>query len=78
MNAKNGILAFGGIITAAAAWTIVFQDLFPRGADPEGNPNDWSRDELIQWLKKRNQGFSNKDSIEKLLEKVNASMKAQA
>ncbi|EPQ67045.1 BgtA-21123, partial [Blumeria graminis f. sp. tritici] len=74
----NGILAFGSIITAAAAWTIIFQDLFPRGADPEGNPNDWSRDELRRWLKKRNLGFSNKDSNEKLLEKVNASFKTLA
>ncbi|PQE33999.1 STE24 endopeptidase protein [Rutstroemia sp. NJR-2017a WRK4] len=42
--------SFTGIVTAAAAWSIWGGDMFPKEADPTGDPETWSREELRRWL----------------------------
>lgn len=42
--------AFGGIVVAAAAWTIWGGDMFPAQPDAKGDPKTWTREELRRWL----------------------------
>jgi hypothetical protein len=43
---------FGAIITAAAAWSIFGTGNFgEEGADPTGDPENWSVEEMRRWLK---------------------------
>ena len=44
------LAAFGGVIAAAAAWTIWGGDMFPKEADPKGDPETWTREEMRRWL----------------------------
>jgi hypothetical protein len=44
------IIAFGGIIAAAAAWSIWGTDMFPSESDPTGNPEGWTTEEMRRWL----------------------------
>ncbi|RDW68450.1 hypothetical protein BP5796_09107 [Coleophoma crateriformis] len=41
LHSKNTFLAFGGLITAAAVWTIWGQDMFPKESDPTGGTLFW-------------------------------------
>ncbi|PQE12270.1 STE24 endopeptidase protein [Rutstroemia sp. NJR-2017a BVV2] len=50
LSSKVLCLAFTGIVTAAAAWSIWGGDMFPKEADPTGDPETWSREELRRWL----------------------------
>ncbi|KAJ8065972.1 hypothetical protein OCU04_005069 [Sclerotinia nivalis] len=50
LSSKNAVLAFTGIVTAAAAWSIWGTDMFPKEEDPTGDPATWSREELRRWL----------------------------
>ncbi|KAL2068702.1 hypothetical protein VTL71DRAFT_15040 [Oculimacula yallundae] len=50
LNSKNTFLAFGGIVTAVAAWSIWGQDMFPKEADPSGDPETWTYEEMRRWL----------------------------
>ncbi|ATZ50237.1 hypothetical protein BCIN_05g06060 [Botrytis cinerea B05.10] len=50
LSSKNAVLAFTGIVTAAAAWSIWGTDMFPKEEDPTGDPETWSREELRRWL----------------------------
>ncbi|SPN98979.1 uncharacterized protein DNG_02018 [Cephalotrichum gorgonifer] len=50
MKSKNLILAFGGVVTAAAAWTILGSDMFPARPDPSGDPDSWTAEEMRRWL----------------------------
>ncbi|KAI8308240.1 hypothetical protein K4K61_002853 [Colletotrichum sp. SAR11_59] len=50
MKSKNAVLAFGGLVTAVAVWAIYGGDMFPAGADPTGNPEEWTREEMRRWL----------------------------
>ena len=43
-------LGFAGIVTAVAAWSIWGGDMFPREADPKGDPDNWTLEELRRWL----------------------------
>ncbi|KAH8149064.1 uncharacterized protein LAJ45_07040 [Morchella importuna] len=53
LHSKNAFLAFAGIITAVAAWTILKPDpIFPL-AGPSGDPTDWTKGELTNWLRAR-------------------------
>ncbi|THV47541.1 hypothetical protein BGAL_0304g00130 [Botrytis galanthina] len=36
LSSKNAVLAFTGIVTAAAAWSIWGTDMFPKEEDPTG------------------------------------------
>lgn len=42
--------AFGGAVTAAAAWTIWGSDMFPAQPDPKGDPEGWTVEEMRRWL----------------------------
>lgn len=43
-------LGFAGIVTAVAAWSIWGGDMFPQQADPKGEPETWSDDDMKRWL----------------------------
>ncbi|KAB8304324.1 hypothetical protein EYC80_003734 [Monilinia laxa] len=75
LSSKNAVLAFTGIVTAAAAWSIWGTDLFPREEDPTGDPATWSREELRRWLAARDLHPQNKDTREQLLERVKANLR---
>ncbi|KAH8598119.1 hypothetical protein B0O99DRAFT_507118, partial [Bisporella sp. PMI_857] len=69
-------IAFGGIITAAAVWSIWGQgEIFPKEQDPTGEPEMWTREEMRRWLAARNLHPNSKDSREQLLERVKANMR---
>ncbi|RKF75507.1 hypothetical protein GcM1_233033 [Golovinomyces cichoracearum] len=76
LNQRSSLLAFTGIITGIAAWMILFQDIFPKARDPTGNPETWTRAELIRWLATRDLQPSDNDSNEALLERVKCHLKA--
>ncbi|KAK4076057.1 hypothetical protein Trihar35433_2617 [Trichoderma harzianum] len=54
LKSKNVLLeaikAFGGVVVAAAAWSIFGGDLFPAQEDPKGDPETWTREEMRRWL----------------------------
>ncbi|ETS76678.1 hypothetical protein PFICI_12065 [Pestalotiopsis fici W106-1] len=78
LRSKNAVLGFAGIITAAAAWAIWGGDMFPAPADPTGDPEGWTREEMRQWLAARNLHPQSGDSREQLLERVKVNMRYQA
>jgi len=47
---QNLFFGFAGFITAAAAWSIWGQDMFPQLQDPKGNPEKWTDEEMRFWL----------------------------
>jgi hypothetical protein len=49
-SSKNLFFGFAGVITAAAAWSIWGQDMFPQLQDPKGDPQKWTEEEMRQWL----------------------------
>ncbi|KAJ6263417.1 hypothetical protein Dda_1980 [Drechslerella dactyloides] len=72
LSSKNAVLAFGGIIALATAFTIFGNDtpLFPPPEDPTGDPATWSIDQLRRWLDLRNLHPSPTATREELLERV--------
>ncbi|KAL3428303.1 hypothetical protein PVAG01_01812 [Phlyctema vagabunda] len=42
LHSKNSFLAFGGLVTAAAVWSIWGQDMFPKETDPTGGMRIWA------------------------------------
>ena len=76
MKSKNMVLAFGGVVAAAAMWSIWGGDMFPPESDPQGKPEDWTRDELRRWLAARHLYPGEQDSREELLARVVANMRA--
>ena len=50
LRTKQENTAFGGVVAAAALWTIWGGDMFPAEADPKGNPESWTKEELRRWL----------------------------
>ncbi|APA09389.1 hypothetical protein SS1G_12184 [Sclerotinia sclerotiorum 1980 UF-70] len=75
LSSKNAVLAFTGIVTAAAAWSIWGTDMFPKEEDPNGDPATWSREELRRWLAARDLHPQSKDTREQLLERVNVNLR---
>ncbi|KAF7863910.1 hypothetical protein EAF04_006875 [Stromatinia cepivora] len=75
LSSKNAVLAFTGIVTAAAAWSIWGTDMFPKEEDPTGDPATWSREELRRWLAARDLHPQSKDTKEQLLERVKANLR---
>ncbi|KFX87463.1 hypothetical protein O988_03766 [Pseudogymnoascus sp. VKM F-3808] len=75
LNSRNTFAAFAGIVTAAAAWSIWGSDLFPAQPDPTGNPDNWTEQELRQWLKNRNLHPSITATPAELLERVKANLR---
>jgi len=76
MRSKNLVIAFGGIVTAAAAWSIWGGDMFPAQADPTGNPETWTGEEMRRWLAARNLFPQDNDTRAELLARVLANMRA--
>ncbi|KAF2725628.1 hypothetical protein K431DRAFT_336130 [Polychaeton citri CBS 116435] len=77
MNSRNFFLGFAGIVTAAAAWSIWGQgDMFPKEADPKGDPQEWTDDELLRWLRNRNLYPTGKETRDELLARVEANLRA--
>ncbi|TVY12573.1 hypothetical protein LARI1_G008825, partial [Lachnellula arida] len=75
LNSKNTFLAFTGVVTAAAVWSIWGTEMFPKESDPTGDPKTWTREELRRFLAARNLYPDSKDTDEQLLERVKANMR---
>lgn len=46
----NRTIAFAGAVIGAWAWSMTGGETFPREADPTGDPETWTREELRRWL----------------------------
>jgi len=75
MNSRNAFLAFSGIVTAVAAWSIWGGDIFPTEKDPTGEPEYWTTTELKAWLNARNLHPSPRATREELIERVKANLR---
>ncbi|KAI1847218.1 hypothetical protein JX265_013343 [Neoarthrinium moseri] len=75
MRSKNAFLGFAGLVAATGIWAIWGSDMFPAAADPTGNPETWTRDEMRRWLAARNLHPQDSDTREQLLERVKANMR---
>ncbi|PFH61163.1 hypothetical protein XA68_18046 [Ophiocordyceps unilateralis] len=75
LKSKNMVLAFGGMVAAAAAWTIWGGSLFPTEPDPTGDAQTWTREEMRRWLAARGLMPQQGDSRDQLLERVLANMR---
>ncbi|PKK55119.1 hypothetical protein CI102_144 [Trichoderma harzianum] len=75
LKSKNVLLAFGGVVVAAAAWSIFGGDLFPAQEDPKGDPETWTREEMRRWLAARKLHPHRRDTREELLARVLANMR---
>ncbi|KAI9728494.1 MAG: hypothetical protein M1828_003896 [Chrysothrix sp. TS-e1954] len=77
MRSRSAVLGFAGLIAAVGAWTIWGSDtMFPKEADPKGDPTSWTDDELRRWLRNRNLLPTGKETREELLARVEANMRA--
>ncbi|KAI1503644.1 hypothetical protein F5X99DRAFT_375084, partial [Biscogniauxia marginata] len=65
---------FSGLVTGALAWSLWGGQIFPNQADPTGDPENWTREELRRWLAARNLHPQSGDTREQLLERVKANM----
>ncbi|KAJ5579951.1 uncharacterized protein N7459_005936 [Penicillium hispanicum] len=63
------------MVTAVAAWSIWGTDVFPAEADPTGNPENWTVEEMKRWLRARGLLPSENASREELLERVKANLR---
>ena len=43
-------MGFAAVVTGVAAWSIWGGDMFPAQADPTGEPEDWSEEDMRRWL----------------------------
>ncbi|PLB38745.1 Ish1 domain-containing protein [Aspergillus candidus] len=68
-------VGFAGMVTAAAAWAIWGNDMFPEQADPTGDPEQWTVDEMRRWLRARGLMPDGKATREELLERVKANLR---
>lgn len=75
MRSKSAVLAFSGLVTAALAWSMWGGNIFPTDADPKGDPETWTREELRRFLAARNLHPQDRDTREQLLERVKANMR---
>ncbi|KAK6529114.1 hypothetical protein TWF694_004329 [Orbilia ellipsospora] len=78
LNSKNAVLAFGGLVALATAFTVWGngdQPIFPKPDDPKGDPTTWSTDELRRWLELRNLYPSPTATRDQLLERVRLNMR---
>ncbi|KAI1942806.1 hypothetical protein LOZ58_001692 [Ophidiomyces ophidiicola] len=75
MNSKNLLLAFAGLVAAAATWAIMGNELFPPERDPAGNPESWTLDEIKRWLRVRNLLPSDNLEYGDLLDRVKTNMR---
>lgn len=52
MSSRNLFLGFAGLVTIAAFSTMFGGDMFPAEADPKGEPETWTMEELRRWLRR--------------------------
>ncbi|KAF2209900.1 hypothetical protein CERZMDRAFT_99958 [Cercospora zeae-maydis SCOH1-5] len=69
LNSKNLFVGFTALVTAATAWSIWGQDLFP-SSSPSGNPETWTEGELRSWLESRNLPTLSTETREDMLARV--------
>ncbi|KAF2429828.1 hypothetical protein EJ08DRAFT_634599 [Tothia fuscella] len=75
-QSRGAFLGFAGIITAVAAWGIWGSDsMFPKEADPRGDPENWSQEELRRWLNNRSLLPSSTATRAELLHRVKDNLK---
>ncbi|KAL4890945.1 hypothetical protein BDV59DRAFT_75897 [Aspergillus ambiguus] len=74
-NSKNLFLGFAGMVTAAAAWSIWGSDMFPAEADPTGDPETWTAEEMKRWLRVRGLLPNENATRKELLERVKANIR---
>ncbi|KAL4740639.1 hypothetical protein BDV11DRAFT_168933 [Aspergillus similis] len=81
MNSKNLFLGFVGMVTAAAAWSIWGNEMFPPEDDPKGgkypHPANWTLEEMRRWLRARGLMPDRKATREELLERIKANLRYQ-
>ncbi|PKY02111.1 hypothetical protein P168DRAFT_292217 [Aspergillus campestris IBT 28561] len=75
LHSKNLFMGFAGMVTAAAAWAIWGNDMFPEQADPTGDPEQWTVDEMRRWLRARGLMPDGKATRDELLERVKANLR---
>ncbi|KAJ5333496.1 hypothetical protein MYU51_020445 [Penicillium brevicompactum] len=75
LNSKNLFLGFAGMVTAVAAFSIWGSDVLPAQADPTGNPEDWTMDEITRWLRARGLLPNENATRGELLERVKANLR---
>ncbi|CRG88017.1 hypothetical protein PISL3812_05042 [Talaromyces islandicus] len=75
LNSKNLFLGFAGIVTAVSAWSIWGGEMFPAEADPKGDPDEWTTEELKRWLRARGLLPADTMSREELVERVKANLR---
>ncbi|KAF3387036.1 hypothetical protein F1880_000876 [Penicillium rolfsii] len=75
LKSPNLFLGFAGMVTAVAAWSIWGSDVFPAEADPKGNPETWTEDEMRRWLRARGLLPSDTATREELLERIKANLR---
>ncbi|KAJ5309011.1 hypothetical protein PENANT_c020G01470 [Penicillium antarcticum] len=75
LNSKNLFLGFAGMVTAVAAISIWGGDVLPAQADPTGDPDNWTLDEITRWLRARGLLPNEKANREELLERVKANLR---
>ncbi|EME80430.1 uncharacterized protein MYCFIDRAFT_31427 [Pseudocercospora fijiensis CIRAD86] len=76
LNSKNLFLGFTALVTAATAWSIWGQNMFPKEPDPTGEPETWTDTEMRRWLDNRNLMAGSTATREELLARVKANMRA--
>ncbi|OJJ59929.1 hypothetical protein ASPSYDRAFT_912800 [Aspergillus sydowii CBS 593.65] len=75
MHSKNLFLGFAGMVTAAAAWAIWGNEIFPAESDPKGDPANWTLEEMRRWLRARGLMPDHKATREELLERIRANVR---
>ncbi|KAJ5225394.1 hypothetical protein N7468_006619 [Penicillium chermesinum] len=75
LHSKNLFLGFAGMVTAAAAWSIWGGDVFPTEADPTGDPENWTIEEMKRWLRARALMPSENATRADLLERIKANLR---
>ncbi|KAK4219223.1 hypothetical protein QBC37DRAFT_153159 [Rhypophila decipiens] len=75
MKSKSAFLAFTGLVTGVAVWTIWGGDIFPTSDDPKGDPSTWTKSEMMRWLAARDLHPQESDTREQLLERVRANLR---
>ncbi|KAL5341318.1 hypothetical protein BJX70DRAFT_65854 [Aspergillus crustosus] len=74
LNSKNLFLGFAGMVTAAAAYSIWGNEIFPAESDPK-DPSNWTLDEMRRWLRARGLLPDDKATREQLLERIQANLR---
>ncbi|KAJ5207005.1 hypothetical protein N7491_002364 [Penicillium cf. griseofulvum] len=63
------------MVTAVAAYSILGSDVLPAQADPTGDPENWTMDEIKRWLQARGLLPNERATREELLERVKANLR---